>query len=155
MQLDKLIAVLNEVHGCTFASLDCRVREGACIRETKGEQVMLFANAKASGYERKVKRELSRIGRDPDGFRVSELPWGERLDNLPIITHRGFYYLQTIFLRPGSSKYFIGVKEVPRPSYLRERFTPGQGLPSDKQVIVNTYNIEHISSLRLKGEHLS
>lgn len=152
MELSRLIPILERINGCTFASLDARTREASVIRETVGERVMLFHTRGASGYENKVKRELERLGLDPNQFKVGDLPWGERVGNLPLITHRGFHYLQTIFLKPGESRYFIGTMEVPRPKFLSERFAPGQGLPEGRQVIVNTYNIENISKLRLMKE---
>lgn len=155
MELFRLIPLLERINGCTFASLDARTKEGGVIREVTRESVILYRMTKGSGYENKVKRELTRLGLDPNQFKVGDLPWGERVSDLPLIANKGFHYLQTILLKPGESRYYIGTMEVPRPSYLRERYASSQGLPERRQVIVNTYNIENIKTLRLMKEEVS
>lgn len=154
MRLDKLLPLLQSIHGCTFASITARTTQKGVDIETTNEIVMLFAMKEGSGYENKVNKELERLGYPPKSFRAGPLPWGERVGNLPLITHNSAFYLQTILLKPGEKRYSIGGVYCPRPSWLRDRYAAGQGLPPDKQVIVNTYNIENIIQLKLKGETL-
>ncbi len=152
MELNTLLPLLEAIRGCTFASLDARTVEKGCVREVKGERVMLFSMKEGSGYENKINRALKKLGRDAT-FRVGALPWGERVENLPLITNRGKYYLQTIQIAPGETRFFIGTMEVDKPSWL-DRPAPAQGLPEGQAVLVHAYNIENITGLRLMGEKL-
>ena len=152
MELAHPVPLLEQIHGCTFASLSARTVTKGVIRVVSGEQVILFRMKEGSGYENKVNRELRKLGRDPS-FRVGRLPWGERVADLPLITHNGNYYLQTIPIKQGETHYFIGAMEVPRPSWL-DRPVGGQGLPPGHGVLVQAYNIDNITKLKLKGETL-
>lgn len=154
MNYNLLVETLLRIRGCTFASLDARTAERSIIREVKNERVLLYSMKEGSGYERKVRRALVREGRDPDSFRVGPLPWGNRIENLPLIEHKGIFYLQTVLLSPGEERYFIGVKEVPRPSWVRTRIPTGQGLSADNSVYVHTYRLDSLTGLRLMGEVL-
>lgn len=156
MLIDDLTTLLSSLRGATFASIDTETMPTLGIRKvTKGTQVLLFANTKSSGYESMVKRRLAEAGFDPDSFTVGELPFGERVDDLPVIVYNDNHYLQTIVLREGSSECFIGstpvdcsILKMPRSS------NRSQGLPSDKTVKVATYKLDSILEIRLLGETL-
>ena len=158
MELPVLITLVEKIHGATFATLDALTspKTGLMCRIT-GERVILFRTNGASGYENMVKKHLEAAGKNPDSFRVGSLPWGERMGDLPIITHNDRYYLQTIQLAPGTVEHFLkasGKAVDPSEFGIRER-KPQANLPPSAQVLVNTYNIDNIERITLMGETLS
>ncbi len=157
MHIDEISNLLMTIKGCTFASIDAETQPfKGCRRETRNEQVILFTNKHGSGYENMVKRRLEQAGKDPDGFSVGDLPWGERIPNSPIIHHKGLLYLQTILLRPGVERCFIGNQEVPVADVnaLMGKKWNNQGLPEGKAVVVKTYNIENLQRISVVGEEV-
>lgn len=161
MEFEILKALVSRIHGATFASLDTVTRCGSnkCLRKvSNNERVILFRTNGGSGYENRVKRFLTEAGKNPEGFIVGPLPWGERIDNLPLITCNGNYYLQTIQLSPGETKYYLGITDtvVSDPSIfgVRSRGVSKQDLPVSSQVIVNTYDIRNIKRIALFGQNV-
>jgi hypothetical protein len=152
MVLDEVFELLKAISGCTFASLDSRTEpKPGIICITTGERVMLFTNKKSSGYENMVRRRLMEAGKNPDNFVLSDLPWGIRVDDSPIIEHAGRYYLQTVVMEHGESKYYIGATEIdPAAVGIRPRRT-NQGLSLGNEVIVKTFKIESITRITLLG----
>jgi hypothetical protein len=145
--------LLDKVNGCTFANLDAETEPSKGIRKvTTGTRVILFTNKKSSGYENMVKRRLVEAGKNPDNFVLSDLPWGERVPNTPLIENKGKTYLQCILLSEGQSKYFIGEREVGGQGLgLRGRW-PNQGLAPDDAVKVACFNLDNIQKITLMGE---
>lgn len=154
MELNQVLGLLSEIHGCTFASLDAETKPSPGFRKTvEGENVLLFTNKNSSGYENMVRRRLKAAGLDPDSFRLGPLPWGTRLPDTPIIEHKREYYIQTICVRPGKVRAFIGLREVDPADlpWLKGHENSGQGLPKGDQVVVKTYALRSIKTLTLKG----
>lgn len=153
MELSELQDTLSRIEGCTFATLDALTEAKSGItRVTTGERVILFTNKRSSGYENMVRRRLQQAGLDPDGFRLGDLPWGERMPETPIIVHKGKYYLQTITLEPGAYEYFLGRHVVDPMSFGIKPPKTKQGLPPGKEVLVATYALENITRLVLMGQ---
>lgn len=157
MKLSDILPLLSAIKGCTFASLDAVTMSRGIRREVMRENVILFARSdpEKSGYSDMVRRRLLDMGADPDSFVLQPLPWGEKDDHLPLIRHRENVYLQTILNAPGEVSYFIGDKKIAAKDVpWLEPKAPHQGLPSGRQVIVQTYNLENITVLRLLGEEI-
>lgn len=159
MEYEEIIDLLQQIKGVTFASIDTTTYPSPGIKKVcTNEQVLLFTNEGGSGYEAMVKRRLRRMGLDPDRFVLSDLSWGSRVPNTPLIYHKDRkgherYYLQTIQNKPGISVYYIGDREAPDPERLGlGRSHSNQGLPRGHDVIVSTYRLEHIDAIRLLGE---
>jgi hypothetical protein len=163
MDYVKLSALLARIQGCTFASLDTRTEPARGIfKLTEGEQILLFTNRSGeSGYEAMVKRRLSEAGKNPDGFTVGDLPWGERVGGTPFIYHHGQHYLQTIILRDGIVTGEMGGEELTREELLAMfpskvlATADYQGLNVKDAVRVRTYKLESIVCIRALGEVLS
>jgi hypothetical protein len=154
MEIEALQLLLDRVNGCTFATIDSTTKPMPGLRKvTTGTRVLLFTNKEGSGYEALVKRRLIEAGKDPRNFVLSDLPWGEKIPNTPIIANRGFYYLQTIVLKPGQSVGYVGNREVNIDDYCPPRRT-NQGLPKEDEVVVSTYRLDHIDRIALMGEVL-
>ena len=153
MQLSEIQDLIAKIKGCTFASLDSVTYPSKGIRrECVKESVILFASP---GYEDMVNRRLASIGKTAD-FAVSSLPWGERLDNSPIIYHvkDGVprHYLQTILLKEGECHFYICDTEVDPAQLGLPRSGVNQGLPRENEVVVRTYRLDNITAIRLMGE---
>lgn len=157
MDINLLKPHVEQIHGATFATLDalCEPTPGVSQLIT-GERVIIFRTNGASGYEAMVRKHLEQAGKNPDLFVVGPLPWGERVGNLPIITHNGKYYLQTIELAPGKEEFFLTDSKVPvDPKDFRiKRRYPQPFLPPDDQVRMHTYNVENIKRITLLGKTL-
>lgn len=155
MDLATLTMLLEQIRGCTFATIDSVTSPTKGIRcETTGTRVILFTNKTGSGYERMVRRRLTEAGKNPDDFVLSNLPWGERVPETPLIAHRGEMYLQTIVLAEGRSRCFLRDTEVNCSDFLPRRNRPNQGLGADS-VLVRTYSLDNIVRIALMGEVLS
>lgn len=168
MKYEDIEALLKSFQGCTFASMDNITNvilkggkknelQGRVTKRTSNNQVMLFTNEKSNGYENMVKRRLESEGKDPSQFTVGSLPWGTRVKDSPFIEHKGKYYLQVIFNKPGVSEYFLD-GELIDPSQIEglpEKKEPteenGQGLTNENAVIVRTFAIDSIESIRVLG----
>lgn len=160
MDIGVLKALCSQIHGATFATLDAETRvPGGLIKETTGKRVILFRTSGASGYENRVKKLLEEAGSDPDGFHVGPLPWGTRVDNLPIIENKGKFYLQCIELTRGEEKYrlpgtleYIGNDLVSAFGVRPRRDNPD--LPRDKQVRVSCYEVSNVLRLSMLGQRI-
>lgn len=159
MLLAQIKDLLERVRGCTFASIDSETHPAVGIKKvTTGESVLIF-NSNVSGYENMVKRRLAALGKNPDDFVVGDLPWGQRMDGMPgcLIVHKDVYHLQTIILKPGETEVFVGDKKVPADEVqylLPTKRGNNQGLPDDNSVVVRTYKLDSIVSIRLMGEEI-
>lgn len=155
MEYDTLKTLLDQIEGCTFATIDSvTYPEKGLRKETKGTRVVLYTNKNGSGYEKKVKRHLIEAGKDPSDFVLQDLPWGEKIPNTPFIISRGEYYLQCIILEPGQSNYFIGNRPVDASYAIKPRRT-NQGLAPGSEVIVSTYRLSSIVRIAAMGEVLT
>jgi hypothetical protein len=168
MQLERLKEVLSRISGVTFAALDADLEPAPGFRKVvKGEVVLLYHTKGVSGYENMVKRRLVDIGRDPSHFSVGDLPWGERVEGLPLIENHGKFYLQTILVKPGEKTCYLGsgqfeqeVKPGDFPLIFQRETdvlssAAKQGLPPDRAVICRTYKLESLTELRLMHEKIT
>lgn len=155
MELNQIKDLLSSINGCTFASLDACTEPTPGVRKvTTNERVILFTNkVQESGYANMVRRRLEQAGKNPDDFVLSDLPWGERVPETPLIYHAGRHYLQTVLLHPGEEKCFIGKHEVSCKTMFPNKGT-NQGLSDDSEVVVRTYKLENITAIRLLGEEV-
>lgn len=166
MDIQRLKEVLSRITGCTFAAIDADFAPKPGFRKVvTGEVVLLYRTSGGSGYENMVKRRLIDCGRDPSNFVVGDLPWGERVGNLPLIEKDGKFYLQTILIKAGNTVCYMGpgqFEEEVEPALYPEVFgrnsdiiSSGQGLPPEKAVIVRTYKLESLKEIRLMNEKIT
>lgn len=152
MDFNILQNLLDKISGCSFASIDAVCFPKPNIRlEIQGERVIMFTNKTCSGYENMVRRGLQEAGKDPDSFVLGKLPWGERVPESPLITHKGSYYLQTIVLAHGSERWFKDNIEVDVSDLkIAQRYRS----PDPDKVEVHTYKLESITRIALMGQVL-
>lgn len=152
------MSLCSRIKGATFATIDSETfvkKSIRCVR--KGERAILFATSGGSGYENMVQKRLAEAGFNPDSFHVGPLPWGQRIDNLPIIQHNGKSYLQFIRLSGGDVKYYIGTTDIeadPVVYGIEDSYSLKQGLPLDKQVKIRVYDINNIHRIVMMGEEI-
>lgn len=157
MEFDAINDILHQIKGCTFASLDSTTQPKpgiSCV--TTGARVLLFTNKNFSGYDAMVKRRLVQAGKNPSDFVLSDLPWGERVPETPIIAHNNRFYLQTVLLNEGEKHYYLidgsEIAESDLEAFgVKERRT-NQGLARGDEVVVNTYAFDHIDRIKLLGQ---
>lgn len=147
MNKDQLLELLIQIRGCTFAGLDTETSAYGVRKIERDISILLFGSPYNNGYEKMVKRRLEAAGKNPLNFVLSDLPWGERHHTgLPLISHKGVDYLQTIVLREGVKKAFIGI-DTPYPV--------GRDEVDKTFVKVRTYKLSSITAIRLLGEELT
>jgi hypothetical protein len=118
-----------------------------------GATVMSFQNKNFSAYEAMIKRRLVVEGKQPEDFQLGERAWGVRLPNMPIVEHKGEYYLEVIFMQPGKVEYLLDGAVVPASFIigLKDTTAGKQGGLEDK-VIIRTFKADSITELRIDGQ---
>lgn len=148
------IAALQQIQGASFAGLDAVTHPKTGIKKvTTNQQVLLFGCG--GQYESMVKKRLEEAGLNPGSFAGLDLPWGTRVDDSPLISHKEKLYLQTILIQPGGIVYYretpFGDREVNPLDYGIKERTPNQGLPEGQEVVVNTYGLDNLVRLTVGG----
>ena len=151
----------DNVDGSTFISLDtltvvdlrggrANPHLGRVTKRVTGSNVMIFTNKKSNGYANMVERRLIQEGKDPASFQLQPLKWGTRIEGTPFIEHEEALYLQVIFLRAGTTQYFLDGNPIEKDQILglpvRQEAEQG-GL--DNKVIVRTYSVLSIETIRI------
>lgn len=164
MKLAQIHALLNSINGNTFAAMDTITDvklkggkknpfQGRVVKRTTGNRVQLFTSYK--GYQNMVNRRLAAEGKVAD-FESKPLPWGQRVDDSPIIEHNGKFYLQVIFQKGGESEYLVDNKVVFKDTIegLDEKPIQSgrQGLDDENTVVVRTFALDSIREIRMMGE---
>lgn len=179
MELAQLQTLLASLNGASFASLDtvtvptlsggkANPFKDKLVKRCHGHRVILFQNKKANGYENKVRRHLIAEGKDPDSFHLGPLPWGERLPNSPVITNKGKYYIQVIFLEAAKEIEYVASDTIESDGHI---YFAGDIIPKDRiiglsdksgsehqgletEVIVRTFGLDSIVSFRAFKEEI-
>jgi len=161
--MTNLKTLLNEnVNGMTFVSIDTSTEpklkggkanpfKGRVRKVMTGANVMVFQNKSVNGYDAMVKRRLEKEGKNPASFKLSPRAWGSRVPNMPIVEHKGQYYLEVIFLNAGEVHYEVdGVKTDP--SLITgldfDKVEGNQGGLNDK-VIIRTFKVSNITNITI------
>jgi hypothetical protein len=159
-----LINAVANINGASFVGLDTHTdvtltggksnpHQGRVTKRMTGATVMSFQNKNFSAYEAMIKRRLVVEGKAPEDFKLGERAWGVRLPNMPIVEHKGEYYLEVIFMKPGVVSYELDGNPVDGSFIigLKSSNAGEQGGLEDK-VIIRTFKAESISELRIDGK---
>ena len=130
------------------------VQQGRVTKVMRGATVMVFTNAEVNAYDAMVRRRLAAEGLDPESFTLGERVWGTRVAGTPFVEHNGKYYLETIFLKPGTVEYELD--GVPVSPLLIEglpdsRVDPESQAGLGDKVVVRTFALDSIMGLRALG----
>lgn len=164
MKLAQIHTLLSRINGNTFAALDSITEvgllggkknpmQGRVTKHTTGNRVQLFTSHK--GYMNMVNRRLTAGGKVAD-FKPAPLQWGIRVEDSPLIEHKGKFYLQVIFHKGGESTYYLDNKVIAKVDIegLKPE-TPNAGrtgLEYGTEPIVRSYSLDSIREIRMLGE---
>lgn len=164
MKYATLINAVANINGASFVGLDTHTdvtltggkqnpMQGRVTKRMVGATVMSFQNKNFSAYEAMVKRRLAAENKDPSNFVLGERAWGTRVPNMPIVEHKGEYYLEVIFMNPGIVSYELDGNPIPASAIigLKAPAAGEQGGLEDK-VIIRTFKAESITELRIDGQ---
>jgi len=168
MDFEKIKAEVDKVKGSTFISIDTMTEvkltggkknpyQGRVRKVTRGANVMIFAGTEQNGYENMIKRRMLEEGKDPSTFTLGKRAWGTRIGETPFIEHNGKHYLECIFISNGKTSYFVDNVETPKDEIEgipeAKENPEGQGGIENK-VIIRTFALDSIASIRMKGVEL-
>ena len=159
------------MRGASFVGLDTLIKvplrggksnphQGRITKRHDKATVMLFSNEKSNGYANMVMRRLLAEGKDPTTFKLSPRVWGQRVAGFPIVEHIKdgvlHHYLETIYLRPGISTYFLDgnpiEKEVIQGLPVVNVSEEAQGTLGEtptKLVQIRTYALDSLVQIRI------
>jgi hypothetical protein len=157
--------VLTAMNGAMFIGLDSEVTvdltggksnpmQGRVTKRSTGNSVMVFQNKNGSAYVSMVQRRLVAEGKSAGDYTPQPRKWGERLPNTPIVRHKGKdlntkYYLEVIFLKAGTSEYFLDGAPIDKADIigLKEVKPSGQG-GLENQVQIRTFAMDSLTAVR-------
>jgi hypothetical protein len=131
---------------------------GRVTKVMRGAQIMVFTNSETNAYDAMVRRRLAAEGRDPDSFKLGERAWGTRVAGTPFVEHRGEYYLETIFMRPGAVEYELAGVPIQKDQIVglpEARDNPDSQAGLDNKVVIRTFKLDSIIGLRALGVNWS
>jgi hypothetical protein len=161
----KIIA--DNVNGSTFVGIDTITNvklsggkknelQGRVTKKQVGSSVMVFQNKTTNGYENMVHRRLEQEGIKPESFVLGPRKWGTRIENLPFVEHKGGYYLEVIFLKPGNVTYLVDGIETDKSQITGLPVTvPSKQGGLEKKVQIRTPKIESITQLTINKKSYS
>jgi hypothetical protein len=155
-----ILAALKTLNGTAIAAIDTftpvkltggkkNEMQGRIYKKVSGSNIMFFCNLNSNGYENMVNRRLAAEGKEP--FILSPRVWGERVTGTPFVSHKGQLYVEAIFLKaPTKIEYFYNDQPIDKDKIigLPEKQEGDQG-GLDNKVIIRTYHLENITSLKM------
>ena len=165
---DKFAKIFNNVNGASFVGIDTLTEvpllggkknemQGRVTKRTVGNQVMVFQNKSSSSYGDMVQRRLLAEGKDPASFELQPRTWGERIPETPFISHtkdgETTFYVEFIFLRPGTSTYLLDGKPIAKSDIvgLKPESTGGEQGGLENKVIIRSFKMTSIEKVRIDG----
>ena len=179
MEFKTLQEIVESVKGTKFASIDTETPvklkggkknpyQNRVKKRTVGSTIIL-TNTPENVYANMVKKRLLEEGKDFTEYQMKPRAWGKRIDDTCFIEHQkdgeDKIYLETIFMHGGQSTYYVDDVETD-PSTIEgleydkeettlkkdgtEKAVQQGGL--DNKVIIRTYDINSILSVRINGE---
>lgn len=154
--------LVSHVNGTSFVGLDTETpvkltggksnpMQGRIVKQVIGSSVMIFQNQHSNGYENIINRRLVQEGKDPGSFSVGPRQWGERRTGTPLIDHNGQVYLEVIFLRPGTIRYFLDGNQIDKDAIIGLASSQEEGEQGglSNKVIIRTYNVANIKRITI------
>lgn len=147
MELADVKDKVTEIDACILAEIDTDTILTPGVRKVaQGTRVLMFT---APHYEHLVREKLVAYGKNPLNFVIGELPWGTRMPNSPLIVNGDKYYLQTIILKEGEVKYYMGDTEVSAEDIGVRPKRTSQGLPKEEEIVVRTFLLSNVTRLTI------
>lgn len=88
--------------------------QGRVTKKTAGGSVMFFGNTKSNGYVNMKRRKAAKNGNtDAGNIQPKKRVWGERIQETPLIFHKGKVYVEMVYLHaPTKIEYFLDGKPI-------------------------------------------
>ena len=163
MKYATLVNAVANINGASFVGLDTHTdvtlaggksnpMQGRVTKRMIGATVMSFQNKNFSAYEAMVKRRLVAENKDPEAFVLGPRAWGTRIPNMPIVEHKGEYFLEVIFMKPGTVVYELDGNSIDPMAIIGLKApTAGEQGGLEDKVIIRTFKAESITELRIDG----
>lgn len=108
--------------------------QGRVFKETYMLPIEIALPGVAGGYAERLKAQATADGKDPDAYTPKARAWGTRVNDGPLIEHKGEYYLEFFVIGPGQTNYVYDVNDSGR----AEEFVPIErtaieGMPESKK----------------------
>lgn len=154
----------NGINGASFVGLDTLTiptlkggkknpMQGEVAKFNEGSSVMVFQNKNSNGYENMVMKRLEKEGKAPESFQLGQRAWGTRLENSPLIEHKGEYYLEVIFLKSGEVSYYHEGREISKNEVIGlEEKAEGEQGGLDNKVIIRSFKVASLISVRINSK---
>ena len=121
--------------------------QGRITKRTKGGSVMFFGNSKSNGYKNMKQRKADKsYGAGNILIELKQRPWGERINNTPLITHKGNVYVECVYLKAPKSEYFLDGSPIEK--RLVEGLKPSKP-SSGNDVVLRTLKLNSITRLKM------
>jgi len=159
-----LINAVANINGASFVGLDTHTdvvltggqknpMQGRVTKRMVGAVVMSFQNKNFSAYEAMVKRRLVAENKAPEDFVLGQRAWGVRVPNMPIVEHKGKYYLEVIFVTSGAVTYFLDGQYIAQADIIGLKpAAAGEQGGLENKVILRTFAADSIDELRVDGK---
>ena len=159
-----LVNAVADINGASFVGLDTHTdvkltggqknpMQGRVTKRMIGATVMSFQNKNVNAYEAMVQRRLTAEGKDPAKFELGERAWGVRIPNMPIVEHKGEYYLEVIFLKQGDTAYYLDGNHINKEDIIGlPAASTGEQGGLENKVIIRTFKADSITELRIDGK---
>lgn len=168
-----LLKAVQDISGGSFIGLDTLTQvklkggaknpmQGRVTKQMMGATVMAFQNKEVNGYDAMVRRRLEAEGKLASDFQLHDRKWGTRLPNLPVVVHnkdgQDKYYLEVIFLRPGTVTYLLDGAPIPKheiEGLVEPKIDPDAQGGLENRVIVRDFSAESVVELRIDGKNFN
>jgi hypothetical protein len=160
-----LRSIFSNVNGASFVAIDTETvvplkggksnpMKGRVTKQVTGSSVMVFQNKNTNAYEAMVQRRLTAEGKNPEDFQLSPRTWGERIENLPIVTHNKDgetrFYLEVIFLKAGTVEFFLDGSPIARNQIVGlDETEEGRQGGLENKVVIRTFSLDSIKAIRI------
>ena len=156
---DLMVAILHAVKGAKMVSIISQTDPGRnkacaghCVKQSHVNGVINFH------YENAVNRQQAREGGEAT-FEAKPRKWGERIKGTPLVTHKGFTYLELKVEKALKTEYFIrqpgGVLAPCQKSDVEEWLRPtrpsGGRQGVQREVVLRDYKMASIIEIRMGG----
>jgi len=156
---------MADVSGASFVGLDTvtsptllkgkkNPMHGRIQKHMTGASVMVFQNKHTNGYENMRNRRLEEAG-FPTTFNVGERAWGERVENLPIVMHKGKEYLEVIVLKAGEVHYTHDGQPIAKEDIIGLKPAQKASKEGVREVMIRTFKADSIKTIRIDGQSIT
>jgi len=156
-----ILAALKQLNGAAIAAIDTLTpvkltggkkneMQGKIYKKVSGSNIMFFCNLNSNGYENMVNRRLASEGKEP--FTLNPRAWGERVTGTPFVSHKGSLYVEAIFLKaPTKIEYLYNGEPIDQDKIIGLPGVKEEGYQGnlENKVIIRTYHLENITSLKM------